>query len=179
MHVRTCVNFLLAGCLLLGYWSRRACGPEQIRFYKGGSALRTGKQKDERRWRGQVSSLLLILSLLLPFAQLAFGSTDSIDTMVRACCRAHGKHQCAMRMSMLSSAEPSSPQLAQVTEKCPCPPGLAPTTHSDPLWNHAHGFSEFHGRDDRVPYVVNTSERGSSLEAANHKRGPPAFSEHA
>ena len=163
----------------LGYWSRRACGPEQSRFHKGVNALRTRKQKNERRWCGQVSSLLLILSFLLPFAQLAFGSTDSIDTMVRACCRAHGKHQCAMRMSMRSSVEPSSPQLAQVTEKCPFTPGLTPATHSNPLWHHAHGFSEFHGRDDRAPDAVNTRERGSSLETANHKRGPPAFSENA
>ena len=84
-----------------------------------------------------------------------------------------------MRMSMRSSAEPSSPQLAQVTEKCPCTPGLAPATHSNPLWNHALGFSEFHVRDDRAPDAANTRERGSSLEPANHKRGPPAFSENA
>jgi hypothetical protein len=179
MHVGTCVNFLLVRCLSLGYWSRRACGPEQSRFHRGVNALRTRKQKKERKWCGQVSSLLLILSLLLPFAQLAFGSTDSIDAMVRACCRAHGKHQCAMRMSMRSSAGPSSPQLAQVTEKCPCTPGLAPATHSNPLWNHALGFSEFHVRDDRAPDAVNTRERDSSLEPANHKRGPPAFSENA
>jgi hypothetical protein len=173
------VNFLLARCLLLGYWSRRACGPKQSRFRKGVNALRTRKQRNERRWCGQVSSLLLILSLLLPFAQLAFGSTDSITTMVRACCRANGKHQCGMRMSMRSSVETSSPQLAHVTEKCPCTPGLAPATHSSPLWNHAHGFSEFHVRDDRAPDRVNTRERGSSREPANHKRGPPAFSENA
>lgn len=150
------------------------------RFQKGVNALRTRKKKNERRWYGQVSSLLLILSLLLPFAQLAFGSTDSIDTIVRACCRAHGKHQCAAtRMSMRSSAEPSSPQLAQFTERCPCTPGLAPARHSNPLWNRAQKFSEFHGRDDRAPDAVNTRERGSSLEPANQKRGPPAFSENA
>jgi len=83
-----------------------------------------------------------------------------------------------MRMSMRHSAEPSAPQLAQLTEKCPCTPGLATATHN-PLWNHAHGFSEFHVRDDRAPNAVNTRERGSCLEPANHKRGPPAFSENA
>ncbi len=141
--------------------------------------LRTKKQKNERRWCGPVSSLLLILSLLLPSTQLVFGSTDSIDTTVLACCRTRGKHQCAMRMSTHSSADPSSSQLAQVTEKCPYTPGLAPDAHSNPLWNHVQGFSEFHVRDDRTPNAVDTRERGSSRELANQKRGPPAFSENA
>jgi hypothetical protein len=141
--------------------------------------LRMEKQKREGRWRGQVSSWLLILSLILPFAQLAFSATDSFDNMLPACCRARGKHKCEGRMSMRSSAEPSSLQLAQVTQKCPYAPGLAPVTHTNPLWDHAHGFSKFHIRNSRAPDAVNTSERSAAPELANQKRGPPISSENA
>jgi len=82
--------------------------------------VRIASRQKERRWFGQMSALLLIVSLLLPFAQFAFGSSENLDAVLPACCHAHGKHQCAMRTlvhaEQLSEQTSSSRRLAEVTE---------------------------------------------------------------
>jgi len=99
--------------------------------------VRIASRQKERRWFGQMSALLLIVSLLLPFAQFAFGSSENLDAVLPACCHAHGKHQCAMRTlvhaEQLSEQTSSSRRLAEVTEKCPYAPGVATSPHSNPL----------------------------------------------
>lgn len=123
--------------------------------------------------------MLLIVSLLLPFAQLAFGLTESADATLPACCRAHGKHKCAMRMSVRSSAEPASPQLAHVSEKCPCPPSLAPAAHSNAVWDFNREFGESHKRDLWMAHAAYGGQYVSSPEPGNRKRGPPISSKFA
>jgi hypothetical protein len=144
------------------------------------NALRTGIQNNKRIDRGRLSALLVIVSFVLPFVQLAFGLTEPAEATLPACCRAHGNHRCAMRMSVRSPAEPSSPQLAQVTEKCPCPPGLAPAAHGNTSWDFTPGFGEFHKREEvGVADADYGRECFSSPEFGNRKRGPPVSSKNA
>src|SRR5215475_14735952 len=72
---------------------------------------------------GQVRALLLISSLLFPFAQLAVSSSQNSESLLPACCRAHGKHKCSLEQH--GSSESSTHQVAQIGEKCPCTPALA------------------------------------------------------
>jgi hypothetical protein len=147
--------------------------------------VRTNVKLNEPGWRGdwcgQASALLLIISLLLPFAQIAFGASAAESTTLRACCRAHGKHRCAMRMSMgaeqSSSPESQSPQLAKVIEKCPYAPGLAASTHGNPLWSYTAGSTELRVDDRRLLTALREEHCGSSRTRDNHKRGPPSFSD--
>jgi hypothetical protein len=145
-----------------------------------GEHVRIALRQREHRWFGQMSALLLIFSLLLPFAQFAFGSSENLDASLPACCRSHGKHKCAMRM--LSNAEQqsgqtsSSPRLAQVTEKCPYTPGVVASTHSNPLWSQSLRFTQFRVVDNRTPLQITNVERSHSIGRANPKRGPPASS---
>jgi hypothetical protein len=141
------------------------------------NALGIGRVKNERSWGGQVGAFLLILSLLLPFGQLAFGLNDPSEAAQPACCRTHGKHKCAMRMAMPSSDQRSSPQVAQITEKCPCTPGLATTAHGNLLWSYAHGIGEFYVNSGGADFTIKPQKRASNPDSANLKRGPPATSE--
>jgi len=70
------------------------------------------------------SALIIFFSLLL--SAPLFG--PDADTNLPPCCRRHGKHHCAMRMSERPA---NAPGFASVTEKCPCFP--AATCAAQPL----------------------------------------------
>jgi hypothetical protein len=130
------------------------------------------------RWHGQLSASLLILSLLLPIAQLAFNSSDYAEATLPACCRAHGRHKCAM----LAEARPPSPtsssrQLAKVNEDCPYAPGVVPTAHSNSLWNPSLESARFDLIHQRIGVSLSKVQRTGSLGSTNLKRGPPTSSE--
>ncbi|MEI9978595.1 MAG: hypothetical protein WDN23_06265 [Edaphobacter sp.] len=127
-----------------------------------------------------MSVLLLIVSLLLPLAPLAFGFSENIDASLPACCRTHGKHKCAVRMlghaEQQSEQISSSPRLAQVTEKCPYTPRVAASTHSNSLWNQPQESIQFDIENNRTAIRI-TSNHSHSIGRANPKRGPPLSSE--
>src|SRR5580698_9332856 len=128
-----------------------------------------------------MSALLLIISLLLPFAQFAFGLQGSSDATLPVCCRAHGRHKCATsslpRIGQ-PSRENSSPQLlTRATEKCPCPQGAVPAAHSDSLWNPGLGSAKYPVDVRYEPVETNGIDHVRSLVRANPKRGPPASSQ--
>lgn len=128
-----------------------------------------------------MNALLLIISLLLPFAQLAFGSTENVDASLPVCCRAHGKHKCVMRALMHAEQQPkqisSSPRFGQLTEKCPYGPGVAISTHSNPLWSQSQRLIQFHVADDLATIRSTNARRFNFIGRANPKRGPPISSE--
>ena len=144
-----------------------------IRPFIRGASVRTMVKRHQRRLCGQANALLLIVSLLLPFALFAFSSTVNADTLLPACCRRHGRHQCSMRRSgdAASSGKPHSSQLAQVTEKCPWVP-VIPSGHRT-LWDHASGLTLFHPYDEQSLVAINRFELAVSPAPANGKRGPP------
>jgi len=150
------------------------CSGDETAFIRGAS-VRTSVKRHQRRLRGQGSAFLLILSLLLPFAQFAFNSTVGADSLLPACCRIHGKHQCGMRRlgDGASSGKSHSSQLAQVTEKCPFVPGVVPSGYRGPLWDHASGPSALRPCDERSLVAISRFERVVSSALANYKRGPP------
>jgi hypothetical protein len=143
-------------------------------FIKGAS-VRTSVKRHQRRLRGQANALLLIVSLLLPFAQFAFSSTVDADSLLPACCRIHGKHQCGMRRlgEAASSGKPHSLQLAQVTEKCPWVPGVVPSGHGSALWDHASDLTVFRSCDEQGLAAISRFKLAVSPALANCKRGPP------
>ena len=137
-------------------------------------SLSTGKG----RWSGRVSALLLAVSLLLPFAQLALNSSQFADAVLPACCRAHGKHTCVMHMmtgvAHELSTQSSSPRLAQITEKCPYSPGWVTTAHSDPSSDHISRSLAFYFNDGLSPIGPPGTGRTASQSGSNQKRGPPS-----
>jgi hypothetical protein len=143
--------------------------------------LQTSLTPRTRGWHGRMSALLLIISLLLPFAQFAFASPENLDVFLPVCCRAHGKHKCLMRMGMRidgqSEQSPPSPQLAQVTEKCPYVPGAAPSAHGNPLWDDPQVVTRFNSDSCDAPIRLVNVERPYSAGRANPKRGPPVSRE--
>jgi hypothetical protein len=140
-----------------------------------GVSVRTKTKRSNRGLPGWGNALLLIVSLLLPFVQPAFSSTTDAATLLPACCRTHGKHKCLTRISHDEhSSSQKSPELAQLTEKCPCPPGLAPSTQNNLLWLQTPELSEDQFSDRQTPPPALDAERTLSRPRANPKRGPPA-----
>lgn len=139
----------------------------------------TASRQRHRRWCGQMSALLLIFSLLLPFAQLAFCSAEGPGAVLPACCRAHGKHHCAMRMLRTARGKQTSstPQAAQVKERCPYAPGLAPSTHINPCCNDSHRWPACYVEDQSVSVQGADARHTRIIDRANQKRGPPNSSE--
>ena len=126
--------------------------------------------------RGQLSALLLIVSLLLPFAQLAFDSSQAFDTSLPACCRAHGRHKCSMRVPLhvdASEQARSVPQFAKVSEKCPYGPQAGAWAHSGPLYGPSREPVTFYIKDKPVLLRAAGAAVPHSINRDNQKRGPP------
>ena len=141
----------------------------------GGVSVRTNVERRERRLHGQVNAFLLIFCLLLPFAQFAFSSPVNTGGLPPVCCRTHGRHKCLLRNSGLASSS-HSPQFVQVTERCPCTPGLVPSGHRSSLWAPVDGSAPFRLRNQHSVAAGSGFECAPSPALANCKRGPPNFS---
>ena len=141
--------------------------------YDKGRMARTSKAGDWLHARS--SALLVLLSLLLPFAEPAFAA--SFNTAIKACCRNHGKHECMGRMpeqvgSNNSDRSHASASQLYLAEKCCCPVATAPSSHSAPLLSLAPEASSPSGYAELA--VCALAQQGQlSLSPANPKRGPP------
>jgi hypothetical protein len=127
-------------------------------------------------WR--LSAVLTALSLVLPFVVLLLAAPVGQDALLPACCRRHGKHQCAMRMmdGGADTAESSStPHLARVVERCPYTPGTAPCATNPLLWRPVQGIPSALMQSGQRAISWNGSVREADQDSANLKRGPPAF----
>lgn len=125
-------------------------------------------------WR--VSSLLLLV-FFLSLQVLPFVSSQTFDeASLPACCRTHGKHHCAMNMTLPTGSQSSrsSPVFAQLTEKCPYTP-------ASPMSLHGHSFrptlaalifAEIVSHPVRRPQTE--AQRRISFDRSRQKRGPPS-----
>ncbi len=131
-----------------------------------------------KRERARCSALMLLVCLLLPFAQLAVASTQDPEASLPACCRLHGKHKCFTTVSQRRVDQQSSPAFRNgpvLGEKC----GYLPANDGS-SFHSASGFSTLRGL--RLPQVESktflyerTNAFRSTLLRANQKRGPPAI----
>jgi hypothetical protein len=149
------LHFLLQGL--------RAFGTKGLRI------LRVMLSSGKGRRHGRIRALLLIVSVLLPLAQLALSPSQTFESTLPACCRAHGKHHCALSSQ---SHEPAR-QIAQVSEKCPCPPALPSSTANQLAWSISLDDSSFRIDENGEALDGTTVYRTASPERSNPKRGPP------
>lgn len=133
----------------------------------------------EFKWPGRLSAMLLLLSLLLPFAQSALAPQGGENALIPVCCRTHGKHQCLLHKKMSDqSASSSSTHISQLSEKCPYTPGVMQLFHHDLLWHGAVERSHMcWGSDRSRPRQI--ARLALLVKETNHKRGPPFFSNFA
>jgi hypothetical protein len=116
--------------------------------------------------RAAASALMIFFSLLLsaPF----FG--PDADANLPPCCRRHGKHHCAMRMSERPA---NPPGFASITEKCPCFPaatcaGQPPRFKPEPSQRICRDVVIYAG----VPAPAQVHRR-ACLILSHPRRGPP------
>ena len=71
-------------------------------------------------------AFLLLLSYLLPFAQMAYAASSDPEAALPACCRTHGKHKCSMHMPLQAQGDDgkhATVSPAQIRRKMPLRPG--------------------------------------------------------
>lgn len=138
----------------------------------------TGRQMSSRTrgpWR--ISAVLTVLSLVLPFVALLIVAPVGQAALLPACCRRHGKHQCAMRMTeggTDNAASSASPRLARLVERCPYAPGAVPCTPNPLLWQPVQGVPSAFMQSGQTAICWRRSAREVFQDSANLKRGPPA-----
>jgi hypothetical protein len=129
-------------------------------------------------WRARVVALLLLLSYLLPFAQMAYASSSDPEAGLPACCRTHGKHKCFMLASVrLPGDGGTRPVLtsAQVSEKCPCVPASSSASGTSHLGLSSIGRVRFAAPPESLLAAARSRQRVRRPSPAHQKRGPPAF----
>lgn len=130
-------------------------------------------------WRLRSIAWALLLSFLLPLAQVAFGATSDPESILPVCCRSHGKHKCFMLLADSERSDTTKQaafRSSQLSEKCPC----APATISA-FGTHHPGLPSFRnlGLSDRSAEILrplNSANLAVACSSAHQKRGPPSLS---
>ena len=129
-----------------------------------------------RRGVRRLCALFLLVLFVGPWL-LAFATPEAItEASLPACCRAHGKHKCFMRLMGQDGAASTSDQstVSQVSERCPYNPCFTTTAHSNTLGQPTKEVAAV-GLDIGSSAVAVTVWPCSSLSSlANCKRGPPS-----
>jgi hypothetical protein len=172
LRIRAVERWILCGFaghfIFAAFWGLKAPGISDERT----SPLRAGLSSGKERQYGRVRALLLIVSLLLPLAQQVLGPSQTFESALPACCRAHGKHQCAAASEQKGS-DSSSRQIVQVGEKCPCLPAFPSSVTNQPAWNISPHNNSFPIAMDGEALDGITVHRTASPERFHPKRGPP------
>ncbi len=117
-------------------------------------------------------SILLLAAFALPFLSplLAFGSDGEVN--LPACCRRAGKHHCAMTMA--ESQADAGTHLSTLAEKCPCPPAVVASVHSNTLASPVAERLFPAGVSHPSSVAQTESLRRVARDRSRQKRGPPA-----
>lgn len=123
---------------------------------------------------------LCALILLLLFAGpwlLIFALPDVIpEASLPACCRAHGKHKCFMRLMGQDDVASTSgqPALSQISERCPYNPSFTAKRQSNSLGQPANDVAAVGFSVASSPVAITAWPFSSLASLANCKRGPPS-----
>src|ERR1700733_5568098 len=88
-----------------------------------------------RRGVRRLCALFLLVLFVGPWL-LAFATPEAIpEASLPACCRAHGKHKCFMRLMSQDGVASTSgqPALSQISEHCPYNPSFTAKRQSNSL----------------------------------------------
>jgi hypothetical protein len=132
------------------------------------------KFREHRVWQTKFGSFILLVCLLCPQVFSFLSIFSGTDASLPACCRVHGKHNCAWSGYVTSRGNAAS-TIAQIAEKCPYAPAVITSFH-DSSWGWPipwlGGFSGLHENS----VAASSFEFGRApSQGAHQKRGPPSF----
>jgi hypothetical protein len=122
-------------------------------------------------------AFLLLLSYLLPFAQMAYAASSDPEAALPACCRTHGKHKCSMPASLQVQGDDgkhAAVSSAQIAEKCPCLPCSTSASGTLHLGLPSLESVRFVDRSESLSLTAWSSQPTHRSSCAHPKRGPPA-----
>lgn len=122
----------------------------------------------------RLNAVGLLVLLLAPFWLGLIAPETSTEAYLPACCRVHGKHQCAMRMGDDAGvADSTHKAFSRISERCPCPPASPAVFHtgsfgeaSDVTKLQCNLAAEFQCTSLRSARILRRSGK-------NSQRGPP------
>ena len=124
----------------------------------------------------RLCALLLLLLFAGPWL-LAFSLPDAIpEASLPACCRAHGKHKCFMRLMGQDGVSSTSgqPAFSQISERCPYNPSFSAKRQSNSLGQPANDVAAAGFSVASSPVAITARPFSSLASLANCKRGPPS-----
>jgi hypothetical protein len=120
--------------------------------------------------RRSIAISLVLLFGLMPIAPLL---SPEGDAHLPACCRANGKHHCAMRSLARYWADQKG--FTSVTEKCPCPPSPAAAVHGPSFELGGATYFFVKAQMPSVPLAQPRSLARTCFLRSHCKRGPPSL----
>ena len=123
-----------------------------------------------------LASIVLSVIGLLPVAG-ALSNITAHAPQLPSCCRAHGKHQCAMRALQYASAgSPAEPGIYPVCGQYPFTPPASFAAGNASVFP-PEGSELFHAAivSRLAAQLPREARISGSFESSHRKRGPPAF----
>jgi hypothetical protein len=124
----------------------------------------------------RLRALFLLLLFVGPWL-LAFAAKDAItEASLPACCQAHGKHQCFMRLMGQDGAASTSgqPAFSHLSERCPYNPSFTTTPQSNSLGQPTKDVAAVGFSNASSQVTISALPCSSLSSLANCKRGPPS-----
>jgi hypothetical protein len=124
----------------------------------------------------RLCALLLLLLFAGPWLLISALPNAIPEASLPACCRAHGKHKCFMRLMDQDGVASTSgqPALSQISERCPYNPSFSAKRQSNSLGQPARDVAAVGFSVVSSPVVATAWPFSSLSSLANCKRGPPS-----